>query len=100
MKYEPHVHICIQLGHHPSDRDLAFDIMLPGMMHEASQPIDYPTQDAGIAALLCTPPSERRTREAQRDFLAKNLAQILADRIMRVLASADMTMGYKREASC
>ena len=58
-------------------------------------PIDFPSADAGIAMMFCTPDADRKLRE--RKELVADIAHILAIAMVDCLGARDTEMGYPKE---
>ncbi len=58
-------------------------------------PIDFPSADAGTAAVFCTPDADRKLRE--RKELIADLAHIFAVAMVDCLGAKDTEMGYPKE---
>lgn len=61
------------------------------------QPIDFPSADAGLAAMFCTPEADKKL--LARHELAKHIAEVLGRALADALSDADTEMGYPKERS-
>jgi hypothetical protein len=62
------------------------------------QHIDFPSDDAGLAAMFCTPDAERKLMERKR--VIAEIAHIVAHEMADLLGAKDTKMGYPEESGC
>lgn len=73
-------------------------ITLPIDLYEARRllrHIDFPSSDAGLAVMFCTPDAERKLMERKR--VIAEIARVVAHAMADLLGAKDTEMGYPKE---
>ncbi len=85
------VRVCVYGDHHEQLHEGIIEVS-PYLARIATTPLDYPTPDAGTAALFCTTEVERLRVSRHPDLLAK----AIADELVSWFAQQDTEMGYPK----
>lgn len=97
MRHPDEAAISVQI--HPPGHGRTMAFTLPIALHEARQlfqPIDFPSDDAGLGALFCTPDAERKL--LSRKKLITEISRIVAQQLADALGATDTEMGYPKKA--
>jgi hypothetical protein len=98
----PHIRFTISLGPWPSQDDMSFVVPLSEFaVREASEKLDFPTDDAPVAikAFICTPPDIIRNVLRQRREFSKLIGEAVAAKALECFQAQDELMGYKKRAA-
>ena len=92
------ISVRIQIFEYPSDADVFFSLPIDeSMVRRGWREIDFPTLDAGISEIFCTPNTIRETVEIDREKIAVYVCDAIKDHLMKSMESNDTIMGFIRE---
>lgn len=92
------IFVRLEAGHYPGVAD--FEVALPiegAFVRDALVPLDWPSEDAGIAEMLCSPRATIERVMASRAEISKKLTPILARALMDAMGAKDTEMGYPKK---
>lgn len=94
---EPHVSVHLQVAEYPSERDVTTRVNLDeSLIYDAIQPLDFPSPDAGIAAMLCSDTVTIRRVTRSREEAAKIISKALTKALLDAMSARDTQMGYTK----
>lgn len=96
------VKLMIQLNQYPDNSDMAICINIDRFMTiRATQPLDFPSINADplTASVFCTSEHVRKSVVANRNELARFVADNAYKYVLDVLKANDTEMGYSRSES-
>lgn len=94
---KPHISVHVQVGEYPSDRDVDVRLNLDeSLVRNTYRSLDFPSPDAGIAAMLCDSAVTIERVTKSREEAAKWIAKPLLNLILDSMGLHDTQMGYPK----